>query len=235
MRRSISRAPSNDRLSVSPRTSRCGGSTPTLAGAHPSERWSDWRTVCPTPRPLPRRPSVPRRSTYREGLAAAGVSDAVVAPGAEEALARRSRVGWLLHPGALAARRGGAPRQRGPHGARVRGRATSDAAGDPRDRQVPDGDRRVRGELGACFAGGCSPTPPSRGSSRSRRVRSAASPRCGAWGGLIRARRARLGLRTLAGAAAVLEDLRARRVRLVEAVRAAARADVARPGTGPVT
>jgi 1-acyl-sn-glycerol-3-phosphate acyltransferase len=33
---------------------------------------------------------------YREGLAAAGVSDAVVAPGAETAFARRSRAGWVL-------------------------------------------------------------------------------------------------------------------------------------------
>src|SRR6185503_17825574 len=33
---------------------------------------------------------------YREGLSAAGVPDAVVAPGAEEALARRSRLGWIL-------------------------------------------------------------------------------------------------------------------------------------------
>jgi hypothetical protein len=54
----------------------------------------------------------------------------------------------------------------------------------------------------------------------------AAGPACGlaalrCVGRAIRARRARLGLRTLAGASAVLEDLRARRARRVEAVRTA--------------
>jgi hypothetical protein len=56
----------------------------------------------------------------------------------------------------------------------------------------------------------------------------AAGPICGflaLWvvGRAIRARRARLGLRRLAGASSVLEDLRARRARLVQAVRAAER------------
>ena len=85
---------------------------------------------------------------YREGLAAAGVNDAVVAPGAEEALAQRSRIGWMLTLALSPLAVGGTPRQRGPDGARVRGRAPFDAAGNPRDRQVPDGDRRVRCELG---------------------------------------------------------------------------------------
>jgi hypothetical protein len=64
----------------------------------------------------------------------------------------------------------------------------------------------------------------------------AAGPACGLaalWcvGRALRARRARIGIRTLAGAASVLEDLRVRRVRLVEAVRAATPA--ASQGPGP--
>jgi 1-acyl-sn-glycerol-3-phosphate acyltransferase len=101
---------------------------------------------------------------YREGLAAAGVHDAVVAPGADEALARRSRTGWMLtlvlSPLAVV-------------GLLANAVPTLLVYAVGRRSMPPVG----------CFAGGCSRTPPSRGSSRSQRVRSAASRPCGASGG----------------------------------------------------
>jgi 1-acyl-sn-glycerol-3-phosphate acyltransferase len=157
---------------------------------------------------------------YREGLAAAGVHDAVVAPGADEALARRSRIGWMLtlaltplaavgllanaFPTALVYAVGRRPMPPVTHAtAKFLTAIVAFAANWAALRWW-------------VFADMAHPWL----------LTLAAGPACGLaalWcvGRAIRARRARIGLRTLAGAAPLIEDLRVRRGRLVEAVRAA--------------
>jgi 1-acyl-sn-glycerol-3-phosphate acyltransferase len=167
---------------------------------------------------------------YREGLAGAGVNDAVVAPGAEEALAQRSRIGWMLtlalSPLAVA-------------GLLANAVPTVLVYAVGR-RSMPPVTHATAKFLTAIvafaanwamlrwwvFADAAHPWL----------LTLVAGPACGLaalWcvGRALRARRARIGIRTLSGAAAVLEDLRIRRVRLVEAVRAATPA--ASQGPGP--
>jgi 1-acyl-sn-glycerol-3-phosphate acyltransferase len=157
---------------------------------------------------------------YREGLAAAGVHDAVVAPGADEALARRSRIGWMLtlalSPLAVV-------------GLLANAVPTVLVYAVGR-RSMPPVTHATAKFLTAIvafaanwamlrwwvFADIAHPWL----------LTLAAGPVCGLaalWcvGRALRARRARIGIHTLGGAAAVLEDLRVRRGRLVEAVRAA--------------
>lgn len=157
---------------------------------------------------------------YREGLAAAGVHDAVVAPGADEALARRSRIGWMLtlvlSPLAVV-------------GLLANAVPTVLVYAVGR-RPMPPVTHATAKFLTAIVAFSVNWAAlrwwAFADSSHPWLFTLAAGPVCGLaalWcvGRAIRARRARLGLRTLSDAAAVLEDLRARRVRLVEAVRAA--------------
>lgn len=117
---------------------------------------------------------------YREGLAAASVHDAVVAPGAEEALARRSRIGWMLTlaltPLAVV-------------GLLANAFPTALVYAVARRPMPPVTHATAKfltaivafAATGGRSAGGWSPTWPTRGSSRSRRVRPAASRPCGAW------------------------------------------------------
>lgn len=165
---------------------------------------------------------------YRDALAAVDVSDAVVAPGAEDAFRARSRIGriltWALTPLAAVGLVANAVPMAGVYAAGRRmappvTHATTkflvglalfllnvaalrwivlDDAGDP------------------------------------WLLTLAAGPLCGLaalWvvGRWLRARRARLGFRRLAAAAGALEDLPARRARLVEAVDAARASAVRRP------
>ncbi|MGH2641789.1 MAG: lysophospholipid acyltransferase family protein [Actinomycetota bacterium] len=169
---------------------------------------------------------------YREGLSAADVSDAVVAPGAEEAFTRRSRVGWLL---TLAL----SPLAAAGFLANVVPTALVYAVGRRRMPPVTHATAKFLTAIVAfsanwaalrwwAFADSAHPWL----------FTLAAGPVCGLaalWcvGRAIRARRARLGLRTLAGAVAVLDDLRARRIHLVESVRAVTPAASHGPGPGP--
>jgi hypothetical protein len=167
---------------------------------------------------------------YREGLAAAGVHDAVVAPGAEEALARRSRIGWTftlaLSPLALA-------------GLLANAVPTVLVYAVGR-RSMPPVTHATAKFLTAIVAFAANWAVLRwwvfADTAHPWLLTLAAGPACGLaalWcvGRALRARRARIGIRTLAGAASVLEDLRVRRVRLVEAVRAATPA--ASQGPGP--
>ena len=157
---------------------------------------------------------------YREGLAVAGVPDAVVAPGAEEALARRSRLGWIL---TLAL----APLAAVGLLANAIPVIAVDAVGR---RAMPPVTHATAKFLTAIVLF------PANWAALRWVVLDTAShpwlltlvvgPVCGLaalWcvGRAIRARRARLGLRRLAAATGLVEDLRARRARLVESVRAA--------------
>jgi glycerol-3-phosphate O-acyltransferase/dihydroxyacetone phosphate acyltransferase len=157
---------------------------------------------------------------YREGLAAAGVPDAVVAPGAEEALARRSRLGWILTlalaPLAAAGLLANAVPVIAVYGV---GR-----------RAMPPVTHATAKFLTALVL-----FPANwavlrwvvfDAASHPWLLTLAVGPVCGLaalWcvGRAIRARRARLGLRRLAAATGLVEDLRARRARLVETVRVA--------------
>lgn len=157
---------------------------------------------------------------YREALVAAGVSDAVVAPGAEQAFTRRSRVGWFLTLVLSPLAAVGLIANAVPT-------ALVYAVGRRPMPPVTHATAKFLTAIGAfaanwaalrwwAFADLAHPWL----------LTLTAGPLCGLaalWcvGRVIRARRARLGLRTLAGAVAVLEDLRARRIRLVEDVRAA--------------
>jgi 1-acyl-sn-glycerol-3-phosphate acyltransferase len=157
---------------------------------------------------------------YREGLAAVGVPDAVVAPGAEEALARRSRLGWLL---TLAL----APLAAVGLLANAIPVIAVDAVGR---RAMPPVTHATAKFLTAIVL-----FPANWALLRWALFDTAShpwlltlvvGPACGLaalWcvGRAIRARRARLGLRRLAAASGLVEDLRARRARLVDAVRAA--------------
>ena len=131
-----------------------------------------------------RKPSAPRRSSTAKALAAAGVSDAVVAPGAGEALLRRSRFGWLLTLALAPARRDRARGQRGPRrspctrsGRRPMPPVTHATA------KFLDGDRALPRELGSPQVVRVRRHHLTRGSSPSPSGRSAASPPCGASGG----------------------------------------------------
>ncbi len=157
---------------------------------------------------------------YREGLSAAGVPDAVVAPGAEAALARRSRLGWIL---TLAL----APLAAVGLVANAVAVLAVSAVGR---RAMPPVTHATAKFLTAIVlfpadwavlrwvVFDTSPHP--------WLLTLLVGPVCGLaalWcvGRAIRARRARLGFRRLAAASGLVEDLRARRARLVEAVRAA--------------
>ena len=159
-------------------------------------------------------------SDYREALATARIPDAVVAPGAEEALARGSRIGWLVTL-ALA----------------------PFAAIGLLANLVPS--------VGVYLVGRRAQPPVTHATTKFLAalvlfpanwavlrwvvfdtatypwlLTVALGPICGAaalWcvGRVVRARRARLGLRRLAEASGLVEDLRARRARLAHAVRAA--------------
>jgi 1-acyl-sn-glycerol-3-phosphate acyltransferase len=157
---------------------------------------------------------------YREALAAATVPDAVVAPGAEEAFARRSRIGWGL---TLAL----APLAAVGLLANAVPTALVYAVGR---RPMPPVTHATAKFLTAIVAfsanWGVLRWWILADTSHPWLLTLAAGPACGLaalWflGRAIRARRARIGLRRLAGAGGVLEDLRARRARLVHAVRAA--------------
>jgi 1-acyl-sn-glycerol-3-phosphate acyltransferase len=157
---------------------------------------------------------------YREGLSAAGVPDAVVAPGAEEALARRSRLGWIL---TLAL----APLAAVGLLANAVAVLAVYAVGR---RAMPPVTHATAKFLTAIVL-----FPANWAvlrwvvfdtTSHPWLLTLLVGPVCGLaalWcvGRAIRARRARLGLRRLAAASGLVEDLRARRARLVEAVRAA--------------
>jgi glycerol-3-phosphate O-acyltransferase / dihydroxyacetone phosphate acyltransferase len=157
---------------------------------------------------------------YREGLAAAGVPDAIVAPGAEEALARRSRLGWIL---TLAL----APLAAVGFLANAVPVIAVYAVGR---RAMPPVTHATAKFLTALVL-----FPANWAvlrwvvfdiASHPWLLTLAVGPVCGVaalWcvGRAIRARRARLGLRRLAAASGPVEDLRARRARLVDAVRAA--------------
>ena len=157
---------------------------------------------------------------YRETLAAAGVSDAVVAPGAGEALLRRSRLGWLLTLALAPLAAIGLVANAVPVVAVY-------AVGR---RPMPPVTHATAKFLTAIVL-----FPANwavlrwfvfDATSHPWLLTLAVGPVCGAvalWcvGRAIRARRARLGLRRLAAASGLVEDLRARRAHLVDAVRAA--------------
>jgi 1-acyl-sn-glycerol-3-phosphate acyltransferase len=157
---------------------------------------------------------------YREGLAAAGVSDAVVAPGAGTAFARRSRAGRILTFALAPLAAAGLLANAVPT-------ALVYAVGH---RPMPPVTHATTKFLTAIVAFSAN-WAALRWWVLADTIHPwllvlAAGPACGLaalWyvGRTIRARRARLGLRRLASAAGVLEDLRARRARLVHAVRAA--------------
>lgn len=165
---------------------------------------------------------------YREGLTAVAVSDAVVAPGAEEALARRSRIGWLLTLGLAPLAVVGL----------VANAVPAIAVYAVGRRPMPPVTHATAKFLTAItlFTANWAllrwvvfDT-----TARPWLLTLAVGPVCGLvalWcvGRAIRARRARLGLRRLAAASGVLEDLRARRARLVHAVRAATSGSTASP------
>ena len=157
---------------------------------------------------------------YREALATAQIPDAVVTPGAEEALARRSRIGWLLTV-ALAplAALGLVANALPVVGVYVVGR-----------RPMPPVTHATAKFLTAIVL-----FPANWAvlrwvvfdtASHPWLLTLAVGPVCGLaalWcvGRATRARRARLGLRRLAAASGLVEDLRTRRARLVHTVRAA--------------
>lgn len=164
---------------------------------------------------------------YRELLSTAQIPDAVAAPGAEEAFARRSRIGWIatlaLAPFAAIGLVANAVPAIGVY-----------AVGR---RPMPPVTHATVKFLSAIVLF------TANWAALRWLVLDAAphawlltllvGPVCGLaalWsvGRAIRARRARLGLRRLAAASGVLEDLRARRAHLVDAVRAATSASLDR-------
>jgi hypothetical protein len=157
---------------------------------------------------------------YREGLAAAGVPDGVVVEGAQEAYARRGRLGWLL---TLAT----APLAVIGLVANAFGIGAVYLAGRRPAPPVRHATIKFLTAVAAFTLNWAAlrwwvldDAP------HSWLLTLALGPVCGLialWcvGRVLRARRARLGLRRLAEASGVVEDLRARRARLVLAVRAA--------------
>ena len=157
---------------------------------------------------------------YREMLVAAGVPDAVVPPGAEEAFARRSRAGWLLTLALAPVALVGFLANAVPTGIVY-------AVGR---RPMPPVTHATAKFLTAIVAFSTNWAALRwwvlADSAHAWPLTLLTGPVCGLatlWcvGRAIRARRARLGLRRLAAASGVLEDLRARRAHLVEAVWAA--------------
>lgn len=164
---------------------------------------------------------------YREVLSTAQIPDAVAAPGAEEAFARRSRIGWIatlaLAPFAAIGLVANAVPAIGVY-----------AVGR---RPMPPVTHATVKFLSAIvlFTANWAvlrwlvlDSAP-----HAWLLTLLVGPVCGLaalWsvGRAIRARRARLGLRRLAAASGVLEDLRARRAHLVDAVRAATSASLDR-------
>jgi glycerol-3-phosphate O-acyltransferase / dihydroxyacetone phosphate acyltransferase len=157
---------------------------------------------------------------YRDGLAVVGVPDAVVAPGAEEALAQRGRFAWLLTlavaPFALVG---------------LVANALPMIAVSAAGRKPAPPVRHATIKFLTAFV-----VFPLTWAALYWWVFADArygwlltlvvGPICGlaaAWcvGRVIRARRARLGLERLAAATGLADDLRARRARVVEAVKAA--------------
>lgn len=165
---------------------------------------------------------------YREGLAAAGVPDNVVVEGAPEAYARRGRLGWLLtlaiSPLAIVGLV-----------ANAFGLGAVFVAGRKPAPPVRHATIKFLTAIGAftlnwavlrwvVFADAPYPWL----------LALAAGPICGlvaVWcvGRVVRARRARLGLERLAAATGLVDDLRARRARLVDAVGAASEAPAEDP------
>ena len=157
---------------------------------------------------------------YRDSLAAAGVSDAVVAPGAGEALLRRSRLGWLLTFALAPLAVIGLVANAVPV-------LAVDVVGR---RPMPPVTHATAKFLTAIVL-----FPASWAllrwfvfdvTAHPWLLTLAVGPVCGLaalWcvGRAIRARRARLGLRRLAAASGLVQDLRARRAHLVDTVRAA--------------
>jgi hypothetical protein len=159
---------------------------------------------------------------YRESLDAAGASDAVVAPGAEEAFDRRSRVGWILTVALSPLAAVGIVANLLP----VLGVYTAGR------RALPPVSHATTKFLTAIVLFSANWAVVRwvvfRSTDHAGLLTLAIGPFCGLvalWvvGRAIRARRARLGLRRLARASGALEDLRARRARVVQAVRAAER------------
>ena len=162
---------------------------------------------------------------YRDGLAVVGVQDAVVAPGAEEALATRGRFAWLL---TLAI----APFALVGLVANAFGTVAVSLAGRKPAPPVRHATIKFLTAIAAFLLNWAAlrwwiladaPYP--------WLLTLFVGPICGLaalWcvGRVIRARRARLGLERLAAATGLAEDLRARRARLVEAVRVATGAPV---------
>jgi 1-acyl-sn-glycerol-3-phosphate acyltransferase len=166
---------------------------------------------------------------YREGLSAAGVPDAVVAPGAREALARRSALGWALTlaltPLAAVGLVANAAPAIGVYAVGRRAMPPVTHATAKFLTAITLFSANVAFLRWVAFDTVAHPWV----------LTLAAGPICGLaalWcvGRAIRARRARLGIRRLAAASALREDLRARRARLVDAVRAAVPGPEDRPG-----
>ena len=157
---------------------------------------------------------------YREGLVAAGVPDGVVVEGAQEAYARRGRFGWLL---TLAA----APLAVVGLVANAFGILAVYLAG----RRPAPPVRHATIKFLTAVAAFTLNWAALRwwvlaDASHSWLLTLAVGPACGLvalWcvGRVLRARRARLGLRRLAERSGLVEDLRARRARLTHAVLAA--------------
>ena len=164
---------------------------------------------------------------YREALSTAQILDALVAPGAEEAFARRSRIGWILTlalaPFAAIGLVANAAPAIGVYavGRRPRPPVTHATAKFLAAIVLFTANWAVLRWLVLDDA------------PHAWFLTLLVGPVCGfaaLWsvGRAIRARRARLGLRRLAAASGVLEDLRARRAHLVDAVRAATSASLDR-------
>ena len=152
MPRSTSRARSSAPLCVSRPTSRSDGSTAILEGDRPWERSNGWPTGSRRRRLTSRRTSArPPPSTARRSHAQRPRCRRHAGSGGGP----RSQEPDRLAPdsGARAVRRDRTPRQCTTGDRGVRGRSPADAAGDPRDGEVPDCDRAVPGELGRAQVG----------------------------------------------------------------------------------
>jgi glycerol-3-phosphate O-acyltransferase / dihydroxyacetone phosphate acyltransferase len=164
---------------------------------------------------------------YREALSTAQIPDAVAAPGAEEAFARRRRTGWILTLALAPFAAIGLVANAAPAiGVYAVGR-----------RPMPPVTHATAKFLSAIvlFTANWAVLRwlVLDAAPHAWLLTLLAGPVCGLaalWsvGRAIRARRARLGLRRLASASGVLEDLRARRAHLVDAVRAATSASLDR-------
>ena len=171
---------------------------------------------------------------YRDGLAVVGVPDAVVAPGAEEALARRGLFAWLLTLAILPLALVG-----------LVANALPTLAVYAAGRRPAPPVRHATIKFLTAFVVFPLMWAVLRwwvfdDARYAWLLTLAVGPICGLatlWcvGRLLRARRARLGLERLAAATGLADDLRDRRAHLVEAVRAATSAASHGPGVGQVT